>query len=71
MLVAAATRPAPPSPQVTDPGLLKWKDKVALVTGASSGIGWAICELLALQGGWGAGLSFWGMRVRMCMCVCV
>jgi len=35
------------------PGLNKWRDKVALVTGASSGIGWATCEVLAQQGAFG------------------
>jgi hypothetical protein len=36
------------------PGLDKWFGKVAVVTGASSGIGWATCEALALNGGYSA-----------------
>lgn len=31
-------------------GLQRWKGKVALVTGASAGIGWSICHKLAMEG---------------------
>eukprot|EP01025_Chloroclados_australasicus_P018592 TRINITY_DN1983_c0_g2_i1.p1 TRINITY_DN1983_c0_g2~~TRINITY_DN1983_c0_g2_i1.p1 ORF type:complete len:521 (-),score=52.22 TRINITY_DN1983_c0_g2_i1:331-1893(-) len=35
---------------VIDAGMEKWRNKVALVTGASSGIGWAVCAALAQAG---------------------
>lgn len=42
--------PAQPSLDGVPPGFEKWQGKVALVSGASSGIGWATCEALALAG---------------------
>ncbi|KXZ54697.1 hypothetical protein GPECTOR_4g765 [Gonium pectorale] len=61
---APALEPAPQAPMANGgespqasqpvdsvpPGFEKWQNKVALVTGASSGIGWATCEALALAG---------------------
>ncbi|KAG2499561.1 hypothetical protein HYH03_002506 [Edaphochlamys debaryana] len=46
--VVAAAQPQPLDG--VPPGFEKWQGRVALVTGASSGIGWATCEALALAG---------------------
>ncbi len=46
----ATSQAASASAAPSDPGLQRWAGRVALVSGASSGIGWATCEALAKAG---------------------